>query len=257
MVLNPRTIEEKDSLSVLIVSGVVKSISDPRSESRDVRRTARATFRISEVFKGAVASDTIYVDFLISRNPARPPLVDFRSGEKCILFLKNTASPDGFEPITPTAGKESLSNDVLDVLRKKNASANKAARGLKLELSLSKGAGPGDIVIEVKLNNKTAGDVPAYSDLGKAVEIYVKNENGTNLPSDLEARGGGEVIMLKPGGFIGFELNIPEHFRLDQPGRYTVGARIALPGQSSGAARTPVLTSNEISFTVSAAPAKK
>ncbi|MFA6451607.1 MAG: hypothetical protein WCX65_19205, partial [bacterium] len=136
----PTTIEEKLDASQLAIYGQIVSIVEQLPEKTDPHQRSAlnkfiASVRVLDTFKGAVAGDTVSLEYIESEYRSNPPMLTFVPSEKCILFLRYS---DGglFTTLSPTIGKESASEQLLSQLRAK--SGKTAGKGKSAVVALLK-----------------------------------------------------------------------------------------------------------------------
>jgi hypothetical protein len=253
----PRTLEEMVDASQLVVLGRVASVSEAKSdrapESNTIRETRKnmvATFSVKETFKGAVAGDTIAVEFIQSSVRESPPPVTLSKDEDCVLFLINSVA-GRFAIIGTTYGKEPASPAMLSQLRTKTGTTPEERGKIGLHLDgTSPFAAGGPVTVRLTISNSSLGEAQAYENIAGAAQFSVTGPDG-NPP----ARSGGPaavkspVMSLYPGHSLTAEIDLSKQYDLTAPGNYRVAARLAMPG-GGAAAQAPTLVSNSLDINI-------
>jgi hypothetical protein len=230
------------SLVALVEITAVRPDAQPEAPAKTTRReTSRAMLaeaRPVEVFKGDVAGEFILIEFTESDMAIMPPPVSFKTGDRRVVFLKHSASADRFAPLTANSGSEAPTDALLSRLRA-DAAQPGAKRG-KVSASIDAGKEavfpPGGARVSIVIKNQSGGAFRMYENIEGAVVISVRGKDGREIPakSGVTASPKGGTFLLHHGHSLTAEIDLSAMFEINEPGEYTVAARVELPAPPSG-----------------------
>lgn len=235
----PETLEEKMAMADVVVLGVVERVEavDERDsmDRQPTREPSLATVRVEKLYKGTAGAKTLTVLFTRALRETRPPLVELKSGERAVLYLKAPRGGEALEFISPFYGKDNPGAGLL-----KQLEAMSEAQGLAADVALTLEAQAPDVSggarVKVLLSNNGAVPVVFGATPAPGQILLVSGPDGKPLPPRARDADAARFPLYLPAhGSFGYTVDLTQYFDLSKPGNYQVEAAFDPPASKSGA----------------------